>query len=651
MGLLGLSATGVVIAGPSSAQAATGSATSSTTSSGTSTGTGAVTSVMVTFAAPHPHRLRALAQRRGIDRRERAARVARLLPSPAVRRHAARSLRARGFTITQQTPWSLTATASAAAVRDAFGARPTSPTASYATTPAFLGDGVDAVLPSSAAAGEVMPLNTVLSGSDFRSAYSGGTSSGQSLTGQSASSRTIATLQFSSYNTSDITNYATANGLAQPNLTRVDVGTTNTDTSGSVEVALDQESILSTAPTAKQRVYVATNSSDNWVPLLNRIRTDAASDTSIVALSISWGMCETGSRGTVNSAFATNIDNALASLSAAGVTIFAASGDSGLYCPTTGGTSVTLPASSPNVVAVGGTTLTRTGSNWLDSTWSCASAQTCLSNGGAGGGQSVLFARPTWQTNTLSGSYAAGSNRLVPDISAIGDPSTGFRVLNQGAWGTYGGTSLSAPVAASLFTDALAESSISSSTRPGDIHQALYGSYQTSRSSVFRDVTSGQIGAAADSSLPTCAGDGYDVASGLGAVQWPALIARLGQTTTDAPVATAATSCPVAATTTSTTTTSTPGPTAHVTVTVGRHRGHRARVFASWSTVARSTLGLATTRVVVTDLTSHRVLLRTSGQTGVRSVLARVGHRLRVVVTPRDVAGKGTSVSTTRRVR
>ena len=65
-------------------------------------------------------------------------------------------------------------------------------------------------------------------------------------------------------------------------------------------------------------------------------------------------------------------------------------------------------------------------------------------NGGAGGGQSLFFSKPTWQSS-LTGSW-----RQVPDVAALADPFTGFPiVITEGTsqYGyVYGGTSLASPI-------------------------------------------------------------------------------------------------------------------------------------------------------------------------------------------------------------
>jgi subtilase family serine protease len=174
-----------------------------------------------------------------------------------------------------------------------------------------------------------------------------------------------------------------------------------------------------------------------------------------------------------------------------GVAITVSSGD--------GGYGVEYPAASRYVTAVGGTTLTRSGSSWTETAWS-----------GAGSGCSAYEPKPAWQTDT------GCARRTVADVSAVADPNTGVAVydtncsgLNQllgncfKGWGVVGGTSASAPIIGSVY--ALA----------GNAGSVNYGSYPYSHTSGLHDVTAGNNGSCSGSYLCT-AGAGYDGPTGLG---------------------------------------------------------------------------------------------------------------------------------------
>ena len=132
-------------------------------------------------------------------------------------------------------------------------------------------------------------------------------------------------------------------------------------------------------------------------------------------------------------------------------------GDGGTGAPNAGGTS--FPADSGYATAVGGTSLgVPSGSGTAESGW--GNNQTLLSFsqtgvvdppimsgfvGGAGGGESTIFAKPSWQSSI------PGANRQVPDISAVADPYTGAAFVEGGAIGSIGGTSLSCPIFSAIW--------------------------------------------------------------------------------------------------------------------------------------------------------------------------------------------------------
>jgi subtilase family serine protease len=160
---------------------------------------------------------------------------------------------------------------------------------------------------------------------------------------------------------------------------------------------------------------------------------------------------------------------------ATGVGIYFSSGDSG---DETGGNPANAaaatpdwPASSPYVTAVGGTSLGVGASNqylfetgWetgrstlLNGAWSPVYPGTYLY--GSGGGTSRLFAQPAYQAgvvpNAVATAHGGAPARVVPDIAALGDPTTGMRVgqtqtFPDGSvrYSEYriGGTSLASPL-------------------------------------------------------------------------------------------------------------------------------------------------------------------------------------------------------------
>jgi kumamolisin len=131
-----------------------------------------------------------------------------------------------------------------------------------------------------------------------------------------------------------------------------------------------------------------------------------------------------------------------------GINICCASGD----CAASDGVNdghphVDFPASSPNVVSCGGTTLTcPTGSydiRTIETVWSFDSSQ----NTGTGAGYSTVFSKPTYQNNVIDSSI---SKRAICDISSNSNPATGYKILFDGDMYIMGGTSCSSPAIASF---------------------------------------------------------------------------------------------------------------------------------------------------------------------------------------------------------
>jgi subtilase family serine protease len=161
---------------------------------------------------------------------------------------------------------------------------------------------------------------------------------------------------------------------------------------------------------------------------------------------------------------------------------------------------VIYPATSPNVVSVGGTSLS-TASNsrgWTESVWNDGSSE------GTGSGCSAYEPRPSWQAALDLPSGC--SDRIDNDTSADADPDTGLAVYDtsngNGGWTEVGGTSASSPMVAAMY--ALAGNA--GNTPADDIY---------THTSDFYDVTSGNDGSCSPAYLCT-AETGYDGPTGIG---------------------------------------------------------------------------------------------------------------------------------------
>ena len=301
------------------------------------------------------------------------------------------------------------------------------------------------------------------------------------------------------YETSDITTYFQGLGLTPPSVVAVSVdGGTNVpggDPSGADgEVALDIQVAGAVAPGAKIAVYFTPNTDQGFIDAITTAVHDTANKPGV--LSISWGGPESG----WSAASRTALDNAAQSAAALGVTITVASGDNG---STDGGTgnNVDFPASSPHVLACGGTRLAGSGS-----TISSEVVWNDQPNGGAtGGGVSTVFALPSWQANAGVPAPTGGSGgRGVPDVAGDASPESGYGVLIDGQQQVVGGTSAVAPLWAGLLTLVNQQRVQGGGTPVGFANPQLYAT-----PSALRDITSGSNGS-------YNAETGWDACTGLG---------------------------------------------------------------------------------------------------------------------------------------
>ena len=181
-----------------------------------------------------------------------------------------------------------------------------------------------------------------------------------------------------------------------------------------LEISLDVETAHQTCQNCKLiLVEASSNSYTNLMKAVDRARLMGAT-----VISNSYGSNEFGSEVVYDNHF-----------NYPGIAFIFSSGDSG-YGPS-------YPAASPNVTAVGGTSLTVDAANaWqAESVWS-----------GSGSGCSLYELKPGFQTDPLC------TNRSIADVSADADPNTGAAVYDSygyagmRGWFQVGGTSLAAPL-------------------------------------------------------------------------------------------------------------------------------------------------------------------------------------------------------------
>ncbi|MGP0065311.1 MAG: S8 family serine peptidase [Isosphaeraceae bacterium] len=217
-----------------------------------------------------------------------------------------------------------------------------------------------------------------------------------------------------------------ANHLPNPQLNVIDQAGAKTNSTWASEETLDVEWAHAIAPGAS--ILVVAARSDTLKSLMTAVDT-ARNTPGVVAVSMSWGFNELADEATYDSHFTTPPGHS-------GITFVSASGDNGLK------DGAEYPATSPDVLSVGGTSLQLDGAgNYLSETaWQ-----------GSGGGYSLYEAEPSYQESIQSTGY-----RKTADVAFDASPTSGVDVYTtpphggQGSWQTVGGTSFGTPVWAAL---------------------------------------------------------------------------------------------------------------------------------------------------------------------------------------------------------
>ncbi|HLJ75328.1 MAG TPA: S8 family serine peptidase, partial [Thermoanaerobaculia bacterium] len=246
----------------------------------------------------------------------------------------------------------------------------------------------------------------------------------------------------------------------------------------------------------------------------------------------------------------------MATMVAEGMAVFASSGDNGAFeCDNAGQSPVIpfagnpkcvlYPAGDPNVVSVGGVTAPLNNDGTVRTQFTAWGRQTTAggdgtfsNNVGSGGGISTVFPAPPWQASLSDVAALGHGMRTQPDISLMADPATGPLLVTDAftatpAYGATGGTSLSAPQMAAMWSlvlqacskDAVCNAKSSGARpfrlgNPAPLLYAIYGAKPQYAATIF-DVLYGNNGANVASPAPAfdagyLAGPGYDLVTGIG---------------------------------------------------------------------------------------------------------------------------------------
>ena len=335
---------------------------------------------------------------------------------------------------------------------------------------------------------------------------------------------------------SDLTTYFAKIGQPKPNVQVIALDGVSTDPSADPdstgEVMLDIEVVGALAGGAKVAVYFSTFDEKGLIDALSAVISDKTNKPSVVSVSWGWDENQPFNNGILWSPAAIDhVNHSMLAAAQLGITVCVSTGDDGSEAQVKDGHAhVNFPATSPYVLAVGGTSLhvkqTSKGLTHITETvWNDGPGS------GTGGGVSDITPIPAWQKGIVPPSINPGhfAGRGIPDVAANADPSTGYFVMSGGQFGIVGGTSASAPLWGSLITriNALIGS------RAGNFNALLYSKFGPASAapggptSPLRDIVTGNNDTDKLLDGQFAAGKGWDGCTGWGVPNGTNLLAAL----------------------------------------------------------------------------------------------------------------------------
>lgn len=324
---------------------------------------------------------------------------------------------------------------------------------------------------------------------------------------------------------SDLSQFTSANNLPPVNVSAVRSGNPDgnyaDDPDGQVEWDLDSQSIVGAAGGALGGLVFYEADLDAGNAGLTQAFNQAVTDNQAKVINVSLGWCEADANADGTLATEEQIFTAAV---AQGQTFSVSSGDEGAYeCnnrgyPDGSNYSLSWPASSPHVIAVGGTTLFTGGNGGYasETVWNEGLDQ----NGklwASTGGSSAYLPAPSWQRSLAVSPRP--TNRAVPDIAFDAAQSTGALIRVGGEVMQVGGTSLSSP----LFVGFWARLQSARDNGLGFPASSIYASVGATPSLVH-DVTAGNNGYNGNGYV---AGSGWDYPTGWGSFDMARLAAYI----------------------------------------------------------------------------------------------------------------------------
>jgi Pro-kumamolisin, activation domain/IPT/TIG domain len=357
------------------------------------------------------------------------------------------------------------------------------------------------------------------------------------LTSLTGAGQTLGLLELDDYQQANINGYDTAYSLPAltPQRQVVDFGA-GISNAGEIEVELDIEVMHALARGATILVFEGPNSdvgvNDTYGCMVNPNAgtnqgacPNQGSGITAPSNSTSWGLCEPGQgQGETDT-----LGAIFAQAAVQGQSFFAASGDTGAYdCyPTdTSNIWVDSPASDPNVTGVGGTKLLLNPDNSYNSEQAWPAEPQAIY--GSGGGKSIYWSRPAWQTGP-GVITSANASRQVPDVSLDADPVTGYSIYtcasSSGSCSggsahlrSLGGTSAGAPAWAAFAAVYNQYAACAGQPNLGFANPTLYRLNVNAQTfTPFNDITMGDN--KEGTALGYSAGPNYDMVTGLGSLR------------------------------------------------------------------------------------------------------------------------------------
>lgn len=328
---------------------------------------------------------------------------------------------------------------------------------------------------------------------------------------------------------SDLSAYFTRIAVPRPDVSAIVLGGATADPqadpAATGEVMLDIEIAGALGGGAGIAVYFSTFDEKGLIDAIHAVINDTAHRPTVVSVSWGWDENQPFSNGILWSPAAiAHVNQSLLAAAQLGISVCVATGDDGAEAQLKDGRAhVNFPATSPYVLAVGGTTLhvasaASGGIHMTEVVWNGGPGN------GTGGGISDITPRPAWQDGIVPPSINPGhfAGRGIPDVAADADPQTGYFVMSGGRYGVVGGTSAAAPLWAAL----LARANALLGARVGNFNALLYQKFGPA--GVLRDIVTGNNDTEGLLGGHFAAAMGWDACTGWGTPDGARLLQALG---------------------------------------------------------------------------------------------------------------------------